>query len=200
MKSDKVFFVIGIRRSGTSILRTLLSKSEEIGTILFEPHDLYHSIQMLHFKRFDRPAHRQRVENFAATEDGQLIGAKIALNPGIDALDWIWLTKEFPAARFIFIIRNEDDTFMSYAEADGESVRGIVPQHTYSPMFQWLQGWIWNFADKNPTRAIILRYEELIEDPDKALAPAWKLLDIKPVTGLKDHIKEPEHTNGAAGE
>lgn len=200
MKSDQVFFVIGIRRSGTSILRHLLGQSKEIEKILFEPHDLYHAIMMLHFKRFDKPANRKRVVNFAASGNGNLIGAKIALNPGIDALDWIWLTKEFPEAKFIFITRNEFDTFMSYASADGDSFRGIVPLHTYAPMFQWLQGWIHHFASGNPERAIILQYEELIEDPDRALAPAWKLLGVEPVTGLKSQIQEPEHQNGAAAE
>ena len=50
-KMPKLFFIIGLRRSGTSILRTLMLRHPDIGGIEFEPHDLWNAIELKHFPR-----------------------------------------------------------------------------------------------------------------------------------------------------
>ena len=53
------FFILGMRRSGTSILREIVASHPEVDECLFEPHDLWHAIMMDHFKRFEaRPYDR----------------------------------------------------------------------------------------------------------------------------------------------
>lgn len=195
-EQGKVFFIIGMRRSGTSIVRRIIAAADGVAGILFEPHELYHAVQMMHFKRFRGPLHKKRIEDFKKQGDGEWMGAKFALNPGIDALDWKWLDKIFPEARFIFVFRNEADTFNSYATADKDSNRGVIPLHIYSPIFQWVQGCLWHFADGNPDRAYIVYYDKMIKAPTKELNPVWKLLDVKAPKGIKNLIRPPEKTEG----
>ena len=192
----KVFFIVGIRRSGTSIIRKLISMSDEIEGVLFEPHDLWHATMMLHFKRLRKPEHKQKIRDFQMKGNGKWIGAKFALNPGIDALDWVWLSRVYPDAKFIFVIRNEDDCFHSYLDKDKNSVRGAVPQHIYAPVYHWLIGSLADFARHKSDRACIVHYDRMLDDADKEFAKVWKLLDVKPVTGMQLKIQTPVHTEG----
>lgn len=193
---NKVFFIVGVRRSGTSIVRKLISMSDEIEAVLFEPHDLWHATMMLHFRRLRMPAHKQRIEDFREAGNGKWIGAKFALNPGIDALDWIWLSRVYPEAKFVFVVRNEDDCFNSYLNQDKNSVRGAIPQHIYSPAFNWLVGVLAYYARTEKDRACLIHFDKLIDDADKELAKVWKLLDVKPVLGMQTKIQAPLHVEG----
>jgi len=191
--NGNVFFIIGMRRSGTSILRKLISKSEGVEKILFEPHNLWRSIMNLHFTRLNDERSRGEVREFSSISNGQCRGAKFALNPGIDALDWVWLHKVYPKSKFVIIIRDVHDVYLSYLEADKNSIRGAIPYETYSPMYHWQLGWLYHFNDTFKDRSRIVRYEKLIEDPEKEMAPVWELLNVPPVKVLRSMIQQPEH-------
>ena len=198
LRGQGTFFIIGIRRSGTSIVRRLLAMPPEVEKILFEPHDFWHSMMMQHFRRFQGQFHQIVIDNFRPQGKKTIVGAKFALNPGIDALDWRWIPDIYPGAKIIFIARNEADTFASYFKADKDSLRGIVTDRQYSPMFQWLTGSFFDFWQHNQDRSIILNYDNLIKDPAKILAPAWDLLRITPVPKgiLKQMIIKPANMGG----
>lgn len=189
---SKLFFIFGMRRSGTSILRKIIAKSKDVTSVLFEPHELWHSVMMQHFKRFRSEEHQKRIDEFKRLGKGEgWAGSKFALNPGIDALDWVWFPRVFKTAKFIFILRNMEDTFASYVQQDCNSFRGAVPLHVYQPMYAWLQGRMWYYWDTHRDSSCLVYYDKMIIDPETALDPVWKLLDIEPVTGLEKIITIP---------
>jgi len=198
MDEDKTerFFIVGIRRSGTSILRKIISTAPEVERILFEPHELYHSLMMLHFRRFKTESHQRAVNDFRPSDPEKLIGAKIALNPGIDALDWIWMTRVYPEAKFIFIRRNLQDSYASYYKTDLGSVRGIIPERAYSPMFTWLAGSMFDFYQNNRGRSVIINYDKMVQSPSAELKRAWELLGIPEPPGIETMIHPPENRKG----
>ena len=190
----RIFVILGMRRSGTSIMRKIIAASPDVDTMLFEPHPLWHSVMMKHFKRFRGPEHHKRVEAFRNSgRGGKVAGVKWALNPGIDALDFIWLERVFPEAKFVIVFRDEDDTYQSYVNLDKNARRGAVPKHIYMPMFKWLEGCLWYFVDSHKDKAIAVNYERVVEDPEKEMAKVWKLLGIRAPKDLGSMIHKPEN-------
>lgn len=191
---NKLFFVIGMRRSGTSILRTLLEKHPKIAKVDFEPHPLWNAVDLAHFKRFENyPGVQETIEDFRRRGDGdKWHGAKFALNPGVKAMEWVWLPKTFPGSRIIFIIRNLVDTYDSYYKQDVDSVRGVIPWSIYLPFTELIFNGFNHYAKKNPETTCFVDYEKLLENPDLELQKAWKLLRMENMGGLSQYIKTPE--------
>jgi len=50
-------FIIGMRRSGTSILRELIMSHKDVDTILFEPHHLMFSLRVSDMVRYNNDAY-----------------------------------------------------------------------------------------------------------------------------------------------
>ena len=193
-ENARLFILLGMRRSGTSIMRKIIAASPDVDTMLFEPHPLWHSIMMKHFKRFRGPEHHKRVETFRNSgRNGKVAGVKWALNPGIDSLDFIWLERVFPEAKFVIVFRDEDDTYQSYVNLDKNARRGAIPKHIYMPMFKWLEGCLWYFVDSNKDKAVAVNYEKVVEDPEKEMAKVWKLLGIRAPENLGSMIHKPEN-------
>lgn len=191
------FFIIGVRRSGTSILRKLIIKSVSVKDILFEPHPLWFAAMMQHFDRFNgKDFYKKTLEKFKDRRNGKLYGAKFALNPGIDALDWVWLDEVFDKPRFIFVTRKLMDSFRSYENVDKNIHRGAISEEAYIPAFAFVIRTFKKFANEHSNRSLIIRYEDIVKNADHALAPAWKLLEARPVKGLNKHIEKPLHWSG----
>lgn len=189
-----LFFIIGIRRSGTSVLRDIIRASPDVSGIEYEPHPLWFSTMMLHFDRFNSsPVWKGIVNDFKSKGMRGVYGAKFALNPGIDVLDWAWLDIEFDHPKFIFIHRNMADSYRSYVRVDKETKRGIMPENAYIPAYYFLLGSFSNFVSKNPNRACMISYEKMVMNPSSELAPVWSLLGIRPVRGLGKLIKKPTY-------
>lgn len=187
-----LFFIIGIRRSGTSILRDIILKSPDVLGIEYEPHPLWFSTMMLHFDRFNSNATWKRTVNeFKDKRKLGLYGAKFALNPGIDALDWVWLNEAFDSPKFIFINRNIEDSYRSYMKVDKDIKRGIMPENAYFPAFHFLLASFNKFVVQNSSRSCWVSYEKMIMNPSVELAKVWSLLDIRPVKDLGKFIKRP---------
>ena len=198
MTGTGTFFIIGARRSGTSILRRIVSLAPEIENILFEPHPLWHAVMMQHFRRFQGPGHQKVVDNFHPKGKGTILGAKIALNPGIDAMDWVWLPRVFKGAKFIFIKRNPKDNYASYYHADRDSVRGMITERVYSPMYQWIWGSMFDFWKHNQARAMIINYDKMIDNPLEEISRIWPFLGVTapPDEVITSLIRTPENTTG----
>jgi hypothetical protein len=193
---NKLFFVIGLRRSGTSILRQLVMRNPGISGIEFEPHDLWAAVDLSHFDRLMKnPEIRKWVKitihPYTITRD-KWHGAKFALNPGVKALEWVWLDKTFPGCKFIFIQRNLKSTYNSYYNQDKQSVRGVIDKIAYFILAEKLIINFGNYVRSNPGRACLIDYETMLDNPDAELSKVWKLLNIKPITGLKKLIRKPQ--------
>jgi len=194
MENLKVFFIIGIRRAGTSIMRQVLQESEDIEKVYFEPHPLWHAIQMQHFKRFKGPRYKEDIDNFLKVGTaGKYVGAKFALNPGIDAMDFLWIPRMFPMAKIIFMTRNINDVYQSYLNTDKNTKRGAIPQIIYDPMFRWLEGWMWHIYDTTPSRTCWIHYDKLVEDPLGEMSKIYECLGIKEIPGVPEIISKPKN-------
>ena len=154
----------------------------------------------LHCTRLNDERSRKEVSDFSSDVNGKCRGAKFALNPGIDALDWVWLHKVYPESKFVIIIRDVTDVYLSYLNQDKDSIRGAIPWETYAPMYHWQLGWLDHFNRTFPERSRIVRYERLIEDPEKEMGPVWELLGVPPVEGLQTMIEQPEHATAKESE
>lgn len=191
---NKLFFIIGVRRSGTSILRTLLLKHKMINTIEFEPHPLWFATMMQHFDRFNNEKVWKGIINEFSSQGGKTYhGAKFALNPGIDALDWVWLDDVFDKPKFIFIRRSLMDSYKSYWSVDRDIRRGAIDENSYFPAFAFVLRTFERFNYENPGRSCIIRFEELVENPDRELRKMTKILEIPSLSGMKKHIKKPKN-------
>lgn len=196
MSRNDPFFILGMRRSGTSILRKIIEHAPGVASCEFEPRLLWWCITQGHLARFKRhPAVVKELQRFDSLPG--LHGCKFALDPGQMSFYWRHCYLRWPRSRFIFIRRNHEDTYASYAKLDGDSVQGIVPPDIHA----WFHMAIYNdfarFAKEYPNRAVFLEYESLLKDPGKTLAPAWALLGAKlPAKEARIMLRRPAHTKG----
>lgn len=185
--------ILGMRRSGTSLLRRLCNMSP--GTdLLFEPHELWFAITHSQIKRYEgEPLVHQVLEKFRKFCSGKKNpGFKYVFNPEVRAFEWPILDTYYPEARCIFIRRNQRDTYRSYFEQDSKTVRGTVPTHIHR--FFWTQFYAQaeKFVEKHPRRAVMVDYEDLVLTKGGNLGQVWKLLDT-PTIHVREHIHFPSH-------
>lgn len=197
MTDPKNFFIIGLRRSLTSILRTLVGKHPKVKDILFEPHDLWAAVDLSHFQRMmrhpDNSLWANRHINLFKNYDEKWVGAKFALNPGTKALEWKWLPKTFPNARFIFITRDISKTWSSVFKEDKGSVRGIIHEQAYRIMAKDLIHEFHVYQSSHVVDSCIISAEELIKNADAEMMKVWATLGIEPIKGLNQYMKRPEN-------
>ena len=196
MSDGTPFFILGMRRSGTSILREIIASHPEVDECLFEPHDLWHAIMMDHFKRFEARPYVREILNDFETKPG-LHGAKFVFNPGVEALEWVWLERKYKP-KFIFIIRDQSDVFASYAKQDRRSVRGMVSEAEHLATWLRLSGDWMRFPDEHGERACLIRYEDLLTEPNATMRDAWRVLGVSPDHDIARKIRMPEHRKGLA--
>jgi hypothetical protein len=189
-------FLIGMRRTGTSIMCRLMNKAEGI-KLLFEPHDVWWAWTRGQLQRFqDSHVTRTALRQWRAhLSQHPIPGAKFALNPGIEAMEWRCFPKLYPDARFVFVRRNQKDTFASYYLEDHAEPRGAVPDVIHNWFHHSFYLDAEDFCPQHPTRAVLVEYEDVLKDADAALVPVWKLLgvDAPDIAGM---IERPRHTEG----
>lgn len=123
-----------------------------------------------------------------------LHGAKFAVNPGVDWFGWRLLEKTYDA-KFVFIIRNREDVYASYAKVDAE--RGFVPRHIHWWFYDHFNTEWSKYCEQNPERACAINYEALLYDPVEAMQPVKSLLGVSmDDAALRGMIKRPKHTAG----
>jgi len=184
-----------MRRSGTSILRTLLLRHPAINDIEFEPHPLWNAVDLAHFERFKNyPGVQETLRSFKAEGNGdRWHGAKFALNPGVKALEWAWLPRTFPEAKFIFIIRDHEARWQSYYDEDKNAVRGYLPKHLYFPLSELIEQSFRDFQSKSEKKCCFIQFKRLVENAERELQEAWGLLGIYALGGLNGLMRKPRY-------
>jgi len=192
---NKIFFIIGMRRSGTSILRKLLLRHPKVNDIEFEPHPLWNAVDLAHFERFkDYSGVQESIGTFWAKGNGDgWHGAKFALNPGTKAMEWIWLPRTFPEAKFIFITRDHETRWQSYYKEDKNAVRGYIPKHLYFPLSELIEQGFRDFYSKNEKKCCFVQYERLLDNAEEELKEAWKLFGISVINGLNGLMRKSQY-------
>lgn len=185
----KLFFIIGMRRSGTSILRSLLMNHPEINDIEFEPHPLWNAVDLSHFPRFELlPYVKETISEFKGKGSGEKWhGAKFALNPGVKAMEWVWLPQVFPEAKFVFILRDRGDTYKSYYKEDCDKLRGYIPERIYNPFFDFIVNTF------HHSQSVKISFEGLVKNADVELEKACDLLEIKRLVGAYKFMETPNN-------
>jgi len=187
-----MYFVIGMRRSGTSIFREIVQSHPDVASCLFEPHDLWAAVDLAHFSRFKN---LEWVNSTIDKFNRANIGAKFALNSGTKALEWIWLDKTFNKPNFLFIRRCEEDTWNSVYKQDKDSVRGIVSHKEHRLTHERIYDQFARFCVRNPDRACMIDFEDLVKKPDQTMKTVWKTLKVKDHS-IKHMIRKPENRRG----
>lgn len=184
-----------MRRSGTSILRTLLLKHPEIRGIEFEPHPLWNAVDLAHFKRYESyPGVQETIKEFKSKGNGDgWHGTKFALNPGVKAMEWAWLPRIFPEAKFVFITRDHEARWQSYYGEDKDAVRGYIPKHLYFPLSELIEQSFRDFHSKNGKKCCFVQFERLLHNADEEIKDTWELLGISALKGMNKLMRKPRH-------
>lgn len=191
---NKLLFIIGLRRSGTSILRKLVLEHPQVLDIKFEPHELLFACRTSHISRYrDSDYHKKVINKYKNANYSKYIGAKIVGNPGIEANNWRWLNRHFPNAKFIFIKRNPEDTYASWYKMDKESVRGVCNYEMYKDWYDLINNSFIDFVNKNKDRSCLLSYENLVENADKEMLKVWNTLKVSKIENLNKRVYKPNN-------
>lgn len=190
---NKLLFLIGIRRSGTSICRHLLMSHPQITHIEFEPHDLMFVTSTQHLNRYKNSQYHIDTVNRFKNKINKYYGAKIVINSQLGGIRWKWLHKYFPEAKFVFICRNIQDTYKSYAKTDAKVLAGISPYYIYKYWYNQIIESFKTFHKEYSEKSCIIHYEHLVNDADNTLIPVWKLLQLNPIQNLKEKMHKPLH-------
>ena len=85
------------------------------------------------------------------------------------------LTKAYPSSKFIYIVRDGRDTFLSLKNKNHHSAKSIE-----IAAFEWrIKNWLAVTTLKScKERLLILRYEDLVTDPVAKLSDICKFLDV----------------------
>lgn len=177
---NRLVFIIGMRRSGTSFLRELVMSHPEVGDILYEPHHFMYAMKVSEMTRYysDKYVTDATEEMRELGRGEKWGGAKIALNPGIEAMTWKKIHSFFPDAKYVFITRDPTRTYDSWVRTE-TSIRGVCDYDIY---LSWWEHVIGSFH--NTGGACHIEYERLVEDADKEMVKVWDLLRVDHVEGL----------------
>ena len=187
------FFIFGMRRSGTSILRKIIERCDGVGEVLFEPSKLWQAVKTINSKRYRGDKHSQGIVK-AFKDTAGLHGAKFAVNPSIDWFSWRLLADTFDA-NFVFIHRNRADVYASYAKIDKK--RGVVPEFVHEWFHDYFNAEWSEYCAAHPDRACIVSYEALLKSPVSAMMPVKALLGVSlDDDALRGMIKTPANTAG----
>ena len=180
---NKLVFVIGMRRSGTSILQKLILSHTEVDSYLFEPHNFLYALKVYKLYRYHKDKYVldsiNEIQKMSLGEKLSVI--KFAFNPGIDAMNWKEIKLLLPDAKFVFITRDPKKTYDSWCRVE-TAVRGTCSYDLYLPWWEFIT----NSFDADASCHI--RYENLLEDADKEMSKVWDLLGVENINGLNKRI------------
>ncbi len=190
------FFIVGLRASGTSILRQIISRCPEVGEVEFEPHDLEFACSTRHLKRYrNSEYHESVIGRFRNNE--KIHGAKIALNTGIEALNWRFLDRIFSGSKFVFVKRNPTDNYLSLRNKDKNTVKGALPQDLFVPLQDIIVQSFIDFCEENGGRSCLVDYDKFVLNPDKELKKVGNLLNITIPKNLNNLVHRPKYWSGS---
>ena len=205
--NNNMFFIIGLRRSGTSFIRREILKSRDVDWCLFEPHDLFYAVMLQKFNRFKKePFISTRINKFRKNSNtnpgkkNKLCGAKFALNPGIDAMDWRYFITQFPGCKIIFIKRNIDDNYNSYYNEDKKIPRGYIEKGLYEPFWNFMNGTFERYVKNHASSSCMIDYDRFFVDFKDEMSKIWKTLGIPALDGLHKDLIKPSFFGGEHNE
>ena len=134
--NNKLLFIIGLRASGTSILRELIEQHPGVHILDFEPHDLLYSVSTYHIARYKNSIYHRNIIEQYRRQDTKYIGAKLAFNIGIEAGKWKFLKRYYPQAKFIFIKRNLQDNYKSWKRKDTKTLNYVLDKDVYEKFWK----------------------------------------------------------------
>lgn len=178
-----MFFLIGLRRSRTTLLKKLVEQSPDFPKICFEPHDFYYAMAMSPMKRY---------RNYQALRNAytnQYDGFKFALNPGICALEWKIIPQLYPNAKFVFIIRDPEETYQSYYKQDVNSYRGVIARNSYLLTARDVIKSFQTFSQNNKDQGIVIEDQTLVNSPDSTMEYVWDFLNLQKKPSISRLIK-----------
>lgn len=205
-------FIIGPQRSGTTIAVSLACRLVGVGDGPrgHEP-----------FARWDIPfigelggdaSHKPLLDGiraYAGEVAEDYAAVRIALPWAWESLGWWKLLEKFPNAKFILIHRNEADSFASWRLLP--YVRALQwPKHVCGAAGDTVlreSYSAWHFAvicsftralGDATARCVAIRYENLVLDADRALAPVCAMLGLDPLSDAQQYIRPPKHWSGDA--
>lgn len=181
------FFILGMRRSGTSILRKLIMQHPQVKNIAFEPNELFEVTERIGIQRYANNLYFQQVFNTYKTAN-----AKLVTNAGIEGMRWLNFPYYYQNKKFIFIIRNPESTYKSWVRVE-TSRRGNCSYEMYLPWYEHIVDSFREFAYRNPNRATVMIYKYLLKDVDKELEKVWNLLGLEKMTGFQSQIRKPNN-------
>ncbi len=200
--ADKIVFVCGMRRSGTSILRTIVQASSDVDELLFEPHELWMALAVVHLARYSaHPVIRDILDHWLAggRSSGRWFGAKWGLNVGMWAMHWREIDANLGRrARWVFIERDTRDVFASWSLLDQDSHAGTCAWDLFRPFAEHIAASFRAFCQAYPQRGVLLSYEQLVQYPAETMEPVWSMLNAKnlPDPTLRALVHRPQQTRG----
>jgi hypothetical protein len=150
-----------------------------------------------------RPLLREMIAaRFAAqaSESNQRAPRVIVKEPGSQAAGL--LMELFPRSRLVFLLRDGRDVVESwlaaYQEGTWAQEEGAFPlaEHGREPFIRW-QASVWTYrtravatayAAHDPSRRVLIRYEDLLEDPNAALRRICAIAGVEAESGDLDRI------------
>lgn len=188
---NKIIFIIGLRRSGTTITQKLIEKHPKVEKLLFEPHELLFCASTNHLIRYKNSEYHQQVlDSFRNHEN--YYGAKIAINVGVEAGKWNHIIRNFPEARVIFTKRNAQDNYNSWLREDTKTVHHTFDFKTYYTLWEICNREFEAYHIENPDKSCIINYENFVQNTDIELNKVWSMLEIDPLIGMEKYIKKPK--------
>ena len=186
---SKIVFIIGMRRSGTSLLRKIIKTHNRVEDIEFEPNELLEICERVGIPRYKKePFFINTIQRFKQIRD-KWYGAKLAVNPGIEAMRWQRLEEVFDKPHYVFIRRRPHDTYDSWIKNE-TSTRGICDINLYMGWWLHINASFTHFVKRNIGRSIIIDYEDLCEKPNETMKKVWSLLGIQtPPNDISAFIK-----------
>ncbi|MFQ5479390.1 MAG: sulfotransferase [Candidatus Binatia bacterium] len=221
---DRLMFVIGSPRSGSTLLARMLGSHSQIYGRP-EPHMLTPLAHLGYYAKVDKAPYdavlaaesiRQFVDDLPGGEQDYIDACRaytdtlyhrmLETEPGkrifLDktpayALVLDFISTIYPDARYVVLTRHPLAIFSSYAESffDGD----YSAAHAYNPIIERYVPAIAKFLRENRVPMLHLLYEDLVTDPEKELARAFDFLGLPNEAEAVDYGKH-EHLQKGLGD
>ncbi|MFQ5458316.1 MAG: sulfotransferase [Myxococcota bacterium] len=217
---DRLIFLIGAPRSGTTLLARMLSTHSAIHGRA-EPHLLVPLAHLGYYNRVDKAPYDPFIVQQAAEEyvrdlprgEADYLDALRAYTNTMyermlaptgkrffldktpaNALALPFLTKLYPKARYVVITRHPVAVFASYAESFFDDDYDVAQQH--NPILGRYVPAISKFLRDRPVSLVHVQYEQLVADPEARMNRIFEFLDLSFEPGTIDYGGQPQGGKG----
>ena len=96
-----------------------------------------------------------------------------------------------PAAKCLFVVRDYRDNIVSYMKVPYEASGSVA---FYAYRWEWYNRRVLSFMNTYPDSTMLVKYEELVRDPDRILRDVCSFLDVPYDEGMHDfHNRESRY-------